>query len=232
MSGEEDLYKGLVPHDEDTEESDKLDFGTLNESGIRTKNEQVRVVFQELRVFLCGIRRVGIRCMCLDRLENKIDGPVDSELSRQCHTEYMDIALDELASTPQRVRMNMTHRVSRSSRSTISRGCIWPLTLASIQLVFSFSSFPRAMWYTDWPGSSALTANVVLTCTREPPSSMVRTIAVFSNAGPAKEKEGSSELTKSSDRVCQRCSIVSRGGCVERRVCLVAVTLIFICRYL
>lgn len=38
---------------------------------------------------------------------------------------------------------------------------------------------------------------------------MVRTTAVFSNAGLAKEKEASTELTRSNDRVCQRPSIVS-----------------------
>lgn len=126
--------------------SNTPDFGTLNESDIRAVNEQVRVIFQELRVCLRSVCRVGMCCVRLDRLENKTDRPIDSELLRQCHGKYMNITWNELASTPQgRVS---THRMSRSPRSTMSSGRIWPLTLASIQLVFSFSSLPRAMWYT------------------------------------------------------------------------------------
>lgn len=46
---------------------------------------------------------------------------------------------------------------------------------------------------------------------------MVRTMAVFSNAGLAEEKEGSRELTRSRESVRQRRNIVSCGGCDEER---------------
>lgn len=39
MSGEEDLYICLVPRDENTAKSDTLDFSTLNEGGVRAKDE-------------------------------------------------------------------------------------------------------------------------------------------------------------------------------------------------
>ena len=55
-----------------------------------------------------------------------------------------------------------------------------PLIFASSQLVFSCSSPPNAIVYLLEPSSSAFAAYVVVTCTSDPPSSTVRTIAVFS----------------------------------------------------
>lgn len=82
MSGEEDLHKCLILHDENTDKSDTLDFCTLNESGVRAKNEQVRVILQELGVCLRSVCWVGMRCVRLDRLEHKINCSIDSELPR------------------------------------------------------------------------------------------------------------------------------------------------------
>lgn len=46
---------------------------------------------------------------------------------------------------------------------------------------------------------------------------MVRTIAVFSKSGLAKEKEGRNELTRSSESVRQPLSIVSGGGFAQSK---------------
>ena len=98
----EDLHKCLILHDENTKKPDTLDFCTLNESGVRAKNEQICVIFQELRVCLRSVCWVGMCCVRLDRLENKIDRSIDSELPRQCHGKHMNITWNGLASNSPR----------------------------------------------------------------------------------------------------------------------------------
>ena len=81
-----------------------------------------------------------------------------------------------------------THELWSSLLSSMESLSFLPLILTSSQLVFSLSSALREMVYVFAPGSSALIAYVVVACTREPPSSTVRTMAEFSNeAAEAKE---------------------------------------------
>lgn len=74
-----------------------------------------------------------------------------------------------------------THKLWSSLLSSMGSLSFLPLILTSSQLVFCLSSALREMVYVFAPGSSALMAYVVVACTREPPSSKVRTMAEFSN---------------------------------------------------
>src|SRR6266542_2600176 len=76
-------------------------------------------------------------------------------------------------------------------RSLIVKRSLYPFNFNTIQLVFSFSSRLSAMVYVCCPSSSTLIENVVVTCTIDPPSSAVRTIAVFSK----ENEEASTEVT-------------------------------------
>lgn len=82
------------------------------------------------------------------------------------------------------------------------RGTLWPLTLASIQLVVSCSFSVRANKYTFDPSSRALTLYAVVVYTSEPLRSMDRTTPVFSKDAHEGKAKPSTTVERCSQHQC------------------------------
>lgn len=103
--------------------------------------------------------------------------------------------------------MSVTYLVGSVPTNSKGNTPARPLIFASNQLVFSCSNPPSAIVYLELC-SSAFTAYVVVTCTSAPPSSTVRTIAVFSKECPADTRDGTNSARRMREKPDRQRSII------------------------